>query len=44
MVTVKLPRASWDEVDMFLGILKEQGYLIGPLRKEINDQVDSQEY
>ena len=44
MVKVEMPRACWDEIDMFLGILKDQGYLIDPLRKEISNQVDSQEY
>jgi len=43
MVTVKLPRASWDSVDLALQTLEEQGWLVGPLRHEIEQQVDEQE-
>lgn len=44
MVKVKMPRGSWDEVLMVLEDYKAQGYLVGPLIKEIADQVDKQEY
>jgi hypothetical protein len=44
MPTVKLPRADWDTIEMFLGDLKSQGYLVGPLLKDIQLQLDKQEY
>lgn len=44
MNTVKLPRASWDEVIMCLDILKSQGYIVQFLRDEIDEQIARQEY
>jgi hypothetical protein len=43
MVKVKLPSADWDTVLYLLHALEGQGYLLGPLRKEIEDQVYGQE-
>jgi hypothetical protein len=43
MVTVKMPRGSWDQVLLILDDYKQQGYLVGPLIKEITDQTDKQE-
>lgn len=42
MPTVKLPRASWDNVIMLLEYWDTP--FISALRKEIEDQVYSQEY
>lgn len=44
MVTVKMPRGSWDAVLFILDDYERQGYLVGPLIKEITDQTDKQEY
>jgi phenylpyruvate tautomerase PptA (4-oxalocrotonate tautomerase family) len=43
MVTVKLPRADWDAVDVLLEELEKQGWIVSSLRKDINNQVDKQE-
>jgi len=44
MVTVKMPRAQWDTVLMLLNEASKQGYIVGALYVEIEDQVYSQEY
>ena len=43
MPTVKMPRADWELLVMLLE-QNSQGYLVGPLVKDIEDQVYSQEY
>jgi hypothetical protein len=44
MVKVEMPRASWDAVIASLEVMKAEGYILGGLIKEIEDQVYSQEY
>jgi phenylpyruvate tautomerase PptA (4-oxalocrotonate tautomerase family) len=44
MVTVKLPRADWVSIDVLLEELEKQGWIVSSLRKDINKQVDKQEY
>jgi hypothetical protein len=44
MVTVKLPRAEWDAIDVLLEMHQKDGWLVEPLRKEIMKQVDKQEH
>lgn len=43
MIKVKLPKASWDEIDSCLKILEAQGWLVKGLREEIDAQVAEQE-
>ena len=43
MPAVKLPRADWDSIEMILENLTSQGYLFGPLLKDIQSQLDKQE-
>lgn len=43
MIKVKLPKASWDQIDVCLKILEKQGYLVKGLRGEIDAQVAEQE-
>lgn len=44
MITVKLPRASWDEVMACLDYLdNHEGWYVSSLRKDIENQVDKQE-
>lgn len=43
MITVKLPAASWLEIDLYLETLEAQGYLVKALRGEIDAQVAEQE-
>lgn len=43
MVKVEMPLANWDLIDECLKILGNQGYLVGSLRSEIQEQVYSQE-
>lgn len=44
MPTVKMPRGDWDSVIMCLEIMRDQGWLIGPVISDITNQVDSQEH
>jgi hypothetical protein len=43
MPVVKLPSGDWNTIEMILGDLKSQGYLVGPLLKDIQLQLDKQE-
>ena len=43
MIKVSLPRASWDQIELILDDLKSQGYIVGGLLKEIQDQTHAQE-
>jgi hypothetical protein len=44
MPSVKMPRASWEQVLIGMEILLQQGYLVESEYREICDQVYSQEY
>ena len=44
MPTVKMPRADWDAVIMCLETMRDQGWLVDALIRDMTKQVDSQEY
>lgn len=43
MPKVELPTADWDSVIYVLEEARKQGYLVGPVLRDIQDQVYSQE-
>lgn len=43
MVTVSLPMADWDAIDVLLEELEKRGWLVKPLREAISSQVATQE-
>lgn len=43
MIKVALPRADWDQIEMILEDLHAQGFIVGGLLKEIQDQTHAQE-
>ena len=43
MVTVTLPRATWDQIELILAGMQSQGFIVEGLLKEIQDQTQAQE-
>lgn len=43
MIRVELPRADWDMLEDCLEVLRDQGWIVDALLKDIQKQTDAQE-